>query len=206
MSPDDAQIPTDQQPLEARDLSAVTFHMARRSGYEVLDVDSFIDQAQSALSGSPAERADFRSAIAGARFRMARRAGYEMEEVDAFLDRLSATFAAQADPEADAGNSTEVGTEPRAETSPRPEAEVQELRGVARQPRGARFDTSKGLFSGYQMPFVDSLVEEVATALGRDDPGPLNLDPTGFPTSRPGYRKGEVRDWLERVSDLLQRD
>lgn len=203
MAPDD-QVPTDIQPLDAHDIASARFSMARGQGYEVLDVDSFLDQAEAALSGSPAERAAFRTEIARARFRVLRRSGYDLVQVDTFVDRLAATFATD-EPPASTESSIEDGTEVHAEPSLRQRAEAQELASVARLPLGARFDTSNRLFSGYQISFVDSLVEEIASTLKRDSPGTPNLDPTGIPTSRPGYRKRDVDAWLEMVRDHVQR-
>lgn len=56
-----------------------------RDGYDVRDVDDFLDEVFTAIStGRPVPD------IAGARFRPTRfRPGYEVAEVDAFLDELA---------------------------------------------------------------------------------------------------------------------
>ncbi|WP_161958382.1 DivIVA domain-containing protein [Ornithinimicrobium cavernae] len=55
-----------------------------RQGYQVEDVDDFLDEVFDALAGGrPVPD------IGGARFRN-RRGGYEVSEVDAFLDELAA--------------------------------------------------------------------------------------------------------------------
>ena len=167
--------------------------MARRAGYEVLDVDSFIDQAQAALSGSRREQADFRSTVAGTRFRMARRSGYEVEAVDAFLDRLAASLPDESAAAAPSGASADASSE---------DSWVGEARWLAKVASFAF--TAK---DGYDALSVDTFVDQVEAYLrdadaNHDQLQAYLLDPPLKHGASPGYAPTGVEDLLQRLRAL----
>lgn len=93
--------------LSLDDLRSKRFRMSRKSGYEVLEVDQFVDQLDTTYARMLDDLARHRgrdvirglepgmvtlAEIRDKRFRMARRAGYEVLEVDQFLDEMVAAF------------------------------------------------------------------------------------------------------------------
>ena len=68
----------------------VRFHVTRSSGYEIMDVDVFMDQVESFLKGDLTETslADMRDFLKQSRFHITRRHGYLVTDVDNFVDQL----------------------------------------------------------------------------------------------------------------------
>ena len=71
-------------------MESVRFHMSRWHGYEVTDVDNFVDRLLNIVSGrdSPQTRQALVRELTQVRFHMSRRRGYEVTDVDNFLDQV----------------------------------------------------------------------------------------------------------------------
>jgi DivIVA domain-containing protein len=90
-----------------------TFSTVRmREGYDIDEVDEFLDQARAALAADPPLMTPLD--VETRRFHPVRlRTGYDMGEVDAYLDRLTEELRGRQDPDA-----------PEDETPPRPRPPV----------------------------------------------------------------------------------
>ena len=86
-----------------------TFSTVRmREGYDIDEVDEFLDQARAALAADPPLMTPLD--VETRRFHPVRlRTGYDMGEVDAYLDRLTEELRGRQDPDAQ-----EAETPPRA--------------------------------------------------------------------------------------------
>ena len=82
-----------------------TFSTVRmREGYDIGEVDEFLDQARAALAADPPLMTPL--GVETRRFHPVRlRTGHDMGEVDAYLDRLAEALRSRQDPEA-AGRET----------------------------------------------------------------------------------------------------
>jgi DivIVA domain-containing protein len=65
--------------------SGLIFQLARRNGYNRVDVDTFIEQLE-AIPDTPEGRQTAYELITNVRFHLARRNGYEPSEVDDYVD------------------------------------------------------------------------------------------------------------------------
>ena len=90
-----------------------TFSTVRmREGYDIGEVEEFLDQARAALATDPPSMTPLD--VENRRFHPVRlRTGYDMAEVEAYLDRLAEELRCRQDPEA-----------AEQETPPRPQAPV----------------------------------------------------------------------------------
>lgn len=83
--------------MHSSELAKISFSTTKfREGYDMAEVDSFIDDAQKALeqweSGVPAQMSS--ESVVTARFRPTKfRLGYAQDEVDTFLDDVTSTLA-----------------------------------------------------------------------------------------------------------------
>lgn len=78
-------------PLDADAVRATAFTVTRgHHGYEMTEVDAFLERAASELSRPVASRTLTADEVGSVRFGSTTlRQGYEQEEVDAFLDRVA---------------------------------------------------------------------------------------------------------------------
>lgn len=84
------------QVLTSADIAAVTFAVQRfRTGYDVREVDDFLDQCATQLTLPPDRRTLTAEVVSSTRFRTGRR-GYPMNDVDAFLDLIAGQLALDA--------------------------------------------------------------------------------------------------------------
>lgn len=176
-----------------------TFPRVRRGrGYDIDEVEDFLDDARRAYTGDPAaSQAVTSESIRRAGFTM-RRGGYSPSHVDAALERLEDAFA-NRERERALAELGDNGVYQRA----REEAQVILDRCV--RPRGRRFTRVGPFTPGYSVRAVDELADRVARYLRLGEP--LAVDEVRgavFPTQRGGYAETQVDVVLDAVIDVLQ--
>ncbi|MFL6109298.1 MAG: DivIVA domain-containing protein [Marmoricola sp.] len=147
-----------------------------REGYDMGDVDAFLDRlAQAARDGQA-----FAPIVEQARFERVRlREGYDIGEVDDFVARMSAVVPVAGEREAR-----------EAAASPRVKALVDLI-------RGARFETTM-MRPGYPVAEVDQLLDELVEAALSDESLQPLLGSASFTAKRgrQGYAPADVDRFL----------
>lgn len=178
---------------------STTFPRVKRDrGYDIDEVEDFLEDARRAYTGDPGSAQVVTSeTIRRVGFTM-RRGGYSPTHVDAALERLEDAFAArERDREL-----TQLGDQ-GAYQQTRAEAQVLLDRFV--RPRGHRF-RRVGIFTGgYSVRHVDAFADRVARYLQQGEPlTAQEVRDAVFPAQRGGYHETQVDLVLDAVVDVLQ--
>ena len=178
---------------------STTFPRVKRErGYDIDEVEDFLEDARRAYTGDPGSAQVVSAAtIRQVGFTM-RRGGYSPTHVDAALERLEDAFAArERDREL-----TRLGDQGAYQQT---RAEAQVLLDRMVRPRGHRF-RRVGIFSGgYSVRHVDAFADQVVRYLQHGEP--LTVDDVRnvvFPAQRGGYHETQVDLVLDAVIDVLQ--
>lgn len=177
---------------------STTFPRVEKSkGYDVDEVEEFLEDARRAYTGDPGAAELVTSAsIRQVAFTM-RKGGYSPTHVDAALTRLEEAFATR---ERD-----------RALTQAGDDAWLDRARDDARvildrltRPRGRRFDRLGILTTGYSVRDVDAFADRIARHLQAGDPLTVEEVRTAvFAAQRGGYAETQVDLVLDAVIDVL---
>lgn len=178
---------------------STTFPRVKRgSGYDIDEVEDFLEDARRAYTGDRGSAQVVTAAsIRQMGFTM-KRGGYSPADVDSALERLEDAFAARERDRALA----ELGNQ-GAYQQARSEAQV--LLDRCTRPRGHRFDRVGILTGGYSVRDVDAFADRIVRYLQQGTPLTV-ADVRGvvFAAQRGGYQETQVDVVLDAVVDLLQ--
>jgi DivIVA domain-containing protein len=176
---------------------STTFPKTRKRGYDIDEVEDFLEEARRAYSSSLAEHPAINSdSIRTTAFSL-RRGGYSTTHVDAALERLEDAFATRE---------REQAVQAMGE-----QAWYQETRSIAQEvvnrlsrPRRHRFDRAGFMVNGYRRKDVDDLTDRILAHLVSGSP----LDVTdvrlsAFRPQRGGYKEAQVDLLLDSVVDVM---
>jgi DivIVA domain-containing protein len=178
---------------------STTFPRVKRgSGYDIDEVEDFLEDARRAYTG---DRGSVQVVTAASIRQMGftmRRGGYSPADVDSALERLEDAFAARERDRALA----ELGNQG---TYQRARSEAQVLLDRCTRPRGHRFDRVGILTGGYSVRDVDAFADRIVRYLQQGTPLTVG-DARGvvFAAQRGGYQETQVDVVLDAVVDLLQ--
>jgi DivIVA domain-containing protein len=176
---------------------STTFPRARKMGYDVDQVEDFLEDARRAYHSQPGEVVIVTAATIREQAFTMRKRGYAPSHVDAALERLEDAFAVKERERAfrDAGDEAWYA-------KARGDAQVILDRVV--RPRGRRFRRAGWFTLGYSVRDVDLLTDRVAAYFqsGR----PLSVEDVrtaAFAGQRGGYQETQVDLVLDRVIDVM---
>lgn len=178
---------------------STTFPRVRRGrGYDIDEVEDFLEDARRAYTGDRGAAGVVDSAfIRQVAFTM-RRGGYSPSHVDSALERLEDAFAARERDRVIA----ELGDE-RVYQEARSEAQV--LLDRVTRPRGHRFERVGIFTGGYSVRQVDAFADRIAAYLQTGAPLTVaDVREVLFDRQRGGYQETQVDVVLDAVIDLLQ--
>lgn len=177
-----------------------TFPLARSGtpGYDVAEVDAFLDRARASYSLPPGHD-DAVSSIEIRRtaFRVVRKKGYSVRHVDAALERLDEAFAAREREQAIAQQGSE--------------AYYSEVRATAQaiidrlaRGDGKRFRRVSPFTRGYHPKDVDAFAGRISAYFEQSRPLPVETVRTiAFRSRYRGYHEAQVDVLLDAVVDLM---
>lgn len=147
-----------QKPEGERDAFGIARAGKRKWGYDVAQVDAFLDRAHSLYEGegeglTPKD-------IQGAYFDM-RRDGYEYEQVDAALDRLERAVV-------DKQTAQEIAEGGRIASKANTENLFRQISGHAKRAAGERFAPGKKKEPSYDRKQVDQLIDRIVDHAARE--------------------------------------
>ena len=177
---------------------STTFPRVRggKRGYDIDEVEDFLEDARRAFSGEPTAAPVTSEMIRRAAFHL-RRGGYAPAEVDAALERLEDAFAVR-ERERDFAQRGEQAVY----TSAR--AAAQTILDRAVRPRGQRFRRVGAFTPGYSVAEVDAVADRVASYIQHGTPLDLaELRRVAFAAQRGGYREGQVDLFLDAVAQIM---
>lgn len=177
---------------------STTFPRVRKSkGYDVDEVEDFLEDARRAYTGDPAAAATVTSAsIRQVAFSM-RKGGYSPAHVDAALTRLEEAFAARERDRVltQAGDTAWMD---------RTRSDAQVILDRVTRPRGRRFDRLGILTTGYSVRDVDAFADRIARYLQQGTPLDVeDVRSAVFAAQRGGYSETQVDVVLDAVIDVL---
>lgn len=176
-----------------------TFPTARKSklGYDVTQVDEFLERARDAYNATPAAGRELRAAdIRRTAFGM-RRGGYSTSHVDAALERLEDAFAAREREDAKASAGEQEWLHEARTTA-------QVIINRLGRPEGERFQRSGLLSQGYNRADVDRFAARLMRYF--QDGRPVSVEEVRTVVFRPqrhGYREVQVDLLLDGVTDVM---
>lgn len=177
-----------------------TFPLARsgKPGYDVAEVDAFLERAREAFSAPMADEAPLTSdEIRHTAFRLVRKGGYSARHVDAALERLEEAFAGRERDQAIAREGSE--------------AYYLEARSIAQEiidrldrPAGKKFRRVSPLTRGYHPADVDLFAARVSAYFERGQALPVETVRTiAFRSRYRGYHETQVDLLLDTVIRLM---
>lgn len=176
---------------------STTFPKTRKRGYNVDQVEDFLEEARRAYSSEPGANVVVDAAsIRQTAFAM-QRGGYSSTHVDAALERLEDAFATRE--------------RERALQATGPDSWYAETRVIAQEvldrlarPRGHRFARAGFLITGYRRKDVDALAGRISDHLQTGAPLDISeVRTAAFRPRRGGYREAQVDLLLDSVIDVM---
>lgn len=176
---------------------STTFPRARKLGYDIDQVEDFLEDARRAYHAQPGEQSLVSAeSIRQQAFAM-RKHGYAPSHVDAALERLEDAFASK---ERDSAF-RQVGDQ----------AWYDEARGSAQvildrvvRPRGRRFRRVGWFTLGYSVRDVDKLTDQVSAYFQAGRPLSIeDLRTVSFDSQRGGYHESQVDLVIDRVIQVM---
>ncbi len=140
-----------QKPEGERDAFGIARVGKRKWGYDVAQVDAFLERAHSLYEDENAELTP--KDIQGVSFDM-RRGGYEYKQVDAALDRLERAVV-------DKQTAWEISSSGRIASKARSESLLEQMADHANRAQGQRFAPGESKTPSYDRKQVDALVDSV---------------------------------------------
>ena len=184
-----------------RQNSAVTstFPLARpgKPGYDLDEVDAFLERARAAFSASARDEATLTGdEIRHTAFRVVRKSGYSAGHVDAALERLEEAFAGREREHAIASDGSEAYyAEAR--------ATAQDIIDRLARPAGGKFRRVSPLARGYHPADVDSFSSRISAYFESGQTLPLDTVRTiAFRSRYRGYHETQVDLLLDTVIRL----
>lgn len=180
------------------DAVTTTFARVRRGlGYDVDEVEDFLEDARRAYTGDPGSvQVVTAASIRQMGFSMTRR-GYSPAAVDAALERLEDAFAARERDRVLA----EIGDQG---TYQRARSDAQVILDRCVRPRGHRFKRVGLLVPGYSVRDVDMFADRVVRYLQQGTPLTVaDVRGATFGAQKGGYDETQVDVVLDAVIDLL---
>lgn len=178
---------------------STTFPRVRRSslGYDIDQVEDFLEDARRAYTGGPAEAAVVTAeSIRRMAFAM-RKGGYSPGHVDPALERLENAFATRERDRALA----EIGDQA---WYARARATAQEVLDRIVQPRGRRFRRVRWPAGGYSVRDVDTFTDRITRFLREGAAlDPADVGAAVFRPQRGGYQEAQVDILLDDVSHVI---
>ena len=177
-----------------------TFPRTRRSrrGYNVEQVEAFLEEARRAYSAEPGESVTVSAeSIRHTAFAM-QRAGYSPSEVDAALERLEDAFA---------GRERQHLIDDGGEAAWQAEADTLTQEIVARlsRPDGQRFARAGILTNGYNRSEVDKFASRLSRYFSDSKPMTIGeVRAAAFRSQKGGYREAQVDLFLDGVVSIMQ--
>lgn len=175
------------------------FPRASRSvlGYDVEQVEGFLDEARRAYGGDPLDAGEVTAArIRHVAFAM-QKGGYETGPVDEALERLEDAFA---------GREREIGMAARGKADWKAEsrAAIDEIVARLTRPPGERFERVAIVVAGYRRADVDSFADRLTRNFQEGVPVSVGeVRSTAFRAQRGGYREAQVDVVLDAVIDVM---
>ncbi len=178
-------------------MSSTAFPIAERGrrGYDVDEVDAFLEEARLAYEGS----ADSPITIEVLRHQAfsLKRGGYSTPHVDAALERLEEVFAARARQQAVAAGTESVLLMDVRDTA---QAIVNRLA----RPAGKRFRHAGPVTLGYRRSDVDQFADKLLRYFSEGWPMTIaDVRTVVFREQRGGYREDQVDALLDAVIDVM---
>lgn len=180
-------------------LVSSTFPRTRRSrrGYDVDQVEDFLEEARNAYSAESDSPAALTSAAIRHTAFSLQRGGYSPSHVDAALERLEDAFASRERDRARATAGDEVW--------------FTEARGTAKQiidrlarPKGKRFRRAGFLSEGYDPKKVDAFGSRLADYFLKGTPMSVeSVRMVAFPSKKGGYQEAQVDVFLDTVVEVM---
>lgn len=177
-----------------------TFPLARsgKPGYDVDEVDAFLDRAREAFSTPAGVDASVTSdEIRHTAFRVVRKDGYSARHVDAALERLEEAFATREREQAIAQQGSE-------EYYAEARATAQEILDRLARPKGKKFRRVSPLTRGYHPADVDAFAARVSEYFESGRALPIDAVRTiAFRSRYRGYNETQVDLLLDTVVGLM---
>lgn len=176
---------------------STTFPKTRKRGYDIDEVEDFLEEARRAYSAPMTENSVISAeSIRTTAFSM-RRGGYSTTHVDAALERLEDAFAARE---------REKQLQSLGEDAWYRETRViaQEVVNRLARPRGHRFARAGFMVNGYRRKDVDALADRIFAHLVEGAPLELQeVRTSAFRPQRGGYRESQVDVLFDSVMDVM---
>jgi DivIVA domain-containing protein len=176
---------------------STTFPRARKLGYDIDQVEDFLEDARRAYHAQPGEQTLVTSeSIRQQAFTM-KKHGYAPSHVDAALERLEDAFATKERERAFREQGDQAWY-----ASARENAQVLLDRMV--RPRGRRFRRVGFFTLGYAVREVDQLADRISAYFQAGRPLSIeDLRTTAFPAQRGGYNEAQVDVVIDSVIDVM---
>jgi DivIVA domain-containing protein len=174
-----------------------TFPRARKLGYDIDEVEDFLEDARRAYHAQPGEQTLVTAETIRTQAFAMRRHGYAPSHVDAALERLEDAFAAKERERA----FREMGDQA---WYARAREQAQVLLDRVVRPRGRRF-RRVGIFTlGYAVREVDQLADKISAYFQSGRPLSVEeLRTTSFPAQRGGYNEAQVDVVIDDVIEVM---
>lgn len=177
-----------------------TFPLARsgKPGYDVAEVDAFLEQARAAYSLPPGhDEALSSSEIRRTAFRVVRKNGYSARHVDAAIERLDEAFAAREREQAIALQGSESYYQ-------EVRATAQEIIDRLARGDGKRFRRVSAVTRGYHPADVDAFARRISAYFEQGRSLPVETVRTiAFRSRYRGYHEAQVDLLLDTVVELM---
>ncbi|MHA6667608.1 DivIVA domain-containing protein [Homoserinimonas sp. A447] len=174
-----------------------TFPKTRKRGYDIDEVEDFLEEARRAYSSTVAENSVVSADnIRTTAFSM-RRGGYSTTHVDAALERLEDAFATRE---------REQAIQAAGEDGWYRETRViaQEIVNRLSRPKRHRFARAGFMVNGYRRKDVDALADRILAHLVSGAPlETTDVRTAAFRPQRGGYREAQVDLLLDSVIDVM---
>ncbi|MEO8095703.1 MAG: DivIVA domain-containing protein [Pseudolysinimonas sp.] len=176
---------------------STTFPRARKLGYDIDQVEDFLEDARRAYHAQPGEQTLVSAEMIRQQAFTMKKHGYAPSHVDSALERLEDAFATK---ERDAAF-RQVGDQAWYAGA---RANAQELLDRVVRPRGRRF-RRVGLFTlGYSVRDVDRMTDQVSAYFQAGRPLSIeDLRTASFESQRGGYNEAQVDMLLDSVIEVM---
>jgi DivIVA domain-containing protein len=176
---------------------STTFPRARKLGYDVDQVEDFLEDARRAYHAQPGEPTLVTAEVIRQQSFTMKKHGYAPSHVDAALERLEDAFATKE---------REAAFRERGDqawyTEARETAQVLLDRVV--RPRGRRFRRVGWFTLGYAVREVDQLTDRVSAYFQAGRPLSIeDLRTAAFPAQRGGYQEAQVDLVIDHVIEVM---
>ena len=177
---------------------STTFPRARKLGYDIDQVEDFLEDARRAYHAQPGEPTVVSAEVIRQQAFTMRKHGYAPSHVDAALERLEDAFATKE-------REAALRTQGDQAWYDRARSGAQVILDRVVRPRGRRFKRVGFLTTGYSVRETDAFADRIARNLQHGDP--LTVDEVrgiAFGRQKGGYQETQVDVVLDAVIDLLQ--